>query len=177
MAVRYAILGLLSNGPLHGYEIKRRFEQQLSFAWSLDFGQLYRHLAKLEAEGLVEQERVAQEGRPDRKVYHLTPAGDAEFRAWLLRPPESGWNLHNEFYLKLALWQPEMDRTQLLPLIDAQIETYHRHKAEGVAVAEEVRTLGPAGELMLLLVDIGRRHSEVELAWLEELRQWALQQP
>lgn len=174
MPVRHAILGLLTSGPLHGYEIKKRFEQSLSFAWSLDFGQLYRHLAKLEEEGLVRLERVPQEGRPDRKVYHLTPQGEAAFRDWLRQPVESGWQLHSEFYLKLALWQHDMPRTQLLPLIDAQIEAYRGHKASGAAAAEVAKVACPSAEGMRRLIEIGQRHVDVELAWLEELRRWAM---
>jgi DNA-binding PadR family transcriptional regulator len=49
-----AILGLLSEQDLHGYELKRRLVDVLGLFSSLSFGSMYPALARLEAEGLVE---------------------------------------------------------------------------------------------------------------------------
>jgi DNA-binding PadR family transcriptional regulator len=38
-------------------------------------------------QGLVEMEKVPQEDRPDRKVYHITDSGRAELLDWLSGPP------------------------------------------------------------------------------------------
>ena len=48
-----AILGLLKEQELHGYELKKRLSEMLGFASRVSFGSLYPALARLEAEGAV----------------------------------------------------------------------------------------------------------------------------
>lgn len=86
MSLRHTILGFLSIQPLSGYDLKRYFDASVRHFWSADQAAIYRTLADLSAEGLVEQERVAQTTRPDRKVYHLTDPGRAALDAWLATP-------------------------------------------------------------------------------------------
>jgi DNA-binding PadR family transcriptional regulator len=66
MSLRQAILGFLSIRPLSGYDLKRTFDQSVRHFWSADQAAIYRMLGELEADGLVEYERIAQETRPDR---------------------------------------------------------------------------------------------------------------
>jgi len=53
MSLRYGILGLLTEEPLHGYEIKSRFETLLGGAWEVNIGQVYSTLQRLERDGLI----------------------------------------------------------------------------------------------------------------------------
>lgn len=69
------VLGVLQGTAMHGYEISRRIRQLSEAALSVGEGQLYPTLHKLERDGLVAAEWVPQEGKPARKVYHLTEAG------------------------------------------------------------------------------------------------------
>ena len=89
MSLRYTILGFLSIQPLTGYDLKRYFDASVRHFWSADQAAIYRTLGDLTAEGLVEQERVPQTTRPDRKVYHLTPSGLSALDAWLGTPAPS----------------------------------------------------------------------------------------
>lgn len=108
-----AILGLLGDGPLHGYEIRRRLRAQLGLAANVSFGSLYPALARLEAAqdvavvdpddhevaapatGSLSGERAAMRSRrlvPGRnrrskKVYRLTEQGAAHFAALLNATP------------------------------------------------------------------------------------------
>ena len=68
--VRSAILRLLAEEPLHGYEIIRRIEQNTDGAWKPSAGSVYPTLQLLADEGLV----TAQTAH-DRKVYALTDEG------------------------------------------------------------------------------------------------------
>ncbi len=86
MSLRYAILGFLTIRPLSGYDIKRFFDNSVRHFWSADQAAIYRTLADLESDQLVEHERVEQQTRPDRKLYHIMPAGVAELDAWLVSP-------------------------------------------------------------------------------------------
>ncbi|HLO99432.1 MAG TPA: helix-turn-helix transcriptional regulator [Fimbriimonas sp.] len=80
------ILAVLAEQELHGYEILKQIKQKSSDVLKFGEGQLYPALHKLESEGLVNAVWVPQEGKPDRKVYRLTPSGttelDVQRNAW-----------------------------------------------------------------------------------------------
>ena len=76
MDVKTLCLGVLTEGNKSGYEIKRCFEEAFSHFFVAGFGSIYPALAELSRAGLVTCENVEQEGRPDKKVYSLTPAGE-----------------------------------------------------------------------------------------------------
>lgn len=77
------LLGLLSTGPQHGYELKRAYDQRLPRAKPLAFGQVYATLGRLDRDGLVEQAGSDREGGPDRTLYALTDAGRSALAEWL----------------------------------------------------------------------------------------------
>src|SRR5213082_39981 len=81
--LRYIILGLLGARPMSGYDIKQAFDRALASYWNAGNSQIYTTLKSLSDAKLVEAEVIVQKSRPDRKVYHLTPAGQAELDRWL----------------------------------------------------------------------------------------------
>lgn len=101
--MRHAVLALLAQAPAHGYELKQAIEQLFGEAWPpLNIGQIYTTLGRLERDELVRSVHVAQEGRPDKRVYELTPSGREALHAWLHKPCESP-RLRDEFFMKLVL--------------------------------------------------------------------------
>ncbi len=87
MSLDYAILGFLNYHPYTGYDLKKIFDSSVRHFWPADQSQIYRTLTRLTEQNLVEMEKVAQEVRPDRKVYHITEAGRKELLDWLAGPP------------------------------------------------------------------------------------------
>src|ERR1700754_3734569 len=87
MDVRTICLGILTRGDATGYEIKKLFEdERYQHVVEASFGSIYPALNRLTEEGLVSVREEAQEKRPDRKVYSITPAGRSAFIASLLNP-------------------------------------------------------------------------------------------
>ncbi|MFD0837706.1 PadR family transcriptional regulator [Williamsia serinedens] len=86
MALEHAIMVSLAERPGTGYEIGRQFARSIGYFWSATHQQIYRTLKKLHVDGLVEMEDVAQDGRPDKKVYTLSAAGRDALRAWISDP-------------------------------------------------------------------------------------------
>lgn len=72
------ILAVLADHALHGYEISKRIRVQSQEVLKYGEGQLYPALHKLEEAGFVSAQWLPQEGKPDRKVYSLTQAGQDE---------------------------------------------------------------------------------------------------
>jgi DNA-binding PadR family transcriptional regulator len=79
-------LGFLSYKPHSGYDLKAVFDASVQHFWPADQSQIYRTLSRMEKKSWVEGEVIKQEDRPDRKVYHITPAGRNELREWLSAP-------------------------------------------------------------------------------------------
>lgn len=76
MDTKSLCLAVLSYGDRSGYEIKKAFEEgPFSHIQEIGFSSIYPALAKLLNDGLVTVTAHAQEGRPDKKVYSLTPSG------------------------------------------------------------------------------------------------------
>ena len=72
-------LGLLKEGPKHGYEIKRLIEEELFPFVGLKIKSIYYPLKKMETLGLIKKD-VGREGRwPEKYVYCLTPKGEKIF--------------------------------------------------------------------------------------------------
>lgn len=86
MSLRHAILGFLSFQPFTGYDLKKAFDRSVRHFWPATQSQIYRTLAELDADGLIEKEVVAREDRLDKKIYAITGAGREELRRWLAKP-------------------------------------------------------------------------------------------
>ena len=88
MDTKTLCLGVLSRGDASGYEIKKAFEEgPLSHIHEASFGAIYPALTRLDAQGLVACREMAQEKRPDKKVYSITEAGREALLGALMAPP------------------------------------------------------------------------------------------
>ena len=83
MALEHALLVALREQPASGLELAKRFERSIGHFWTATHQQIYRVLARMDADGWVEATTVNQSGRPDKKVYDVTSAGAEVLRAWL----------------------------------------------------------------------------------------------
>lgn len=86
---KFLILGLLSEEPLSGYEIKKIVDMRFSFFWSESFGQIYPQLKKLNEEGLIKEMSLeeSKNGKSIRK-YAITDDGIDSLKEWLKEPVE-----------------------------------------------------------------------------------------
>ncbi|WP_035992245.1 PadR family transcriptional regulator [Leptolyngbya sp. KIOST-1] len=86
MALSHAILSALTDRPCSGYDLAKQFDGSVGFFWHASHQQIYRELTKLEQQALVTAEAVPQAGKPDKKVYRVTEAGQATLRDWIAQP-------------------------------------------------------------------------------------------
>lgn len=119
MDVKTVCLGLLHFGEASGYDIKKHFEASFDHFFPSGFGSIYPALAALAAQGLAECKSVAQRGRPDRKVYRITPAGEAALRR-VLGSCEPGHRLRSEF-LALLYFADLVPPARVRELLDARM--------------------------------------------------------
>jgi DNA-binding PadR family transcriptional regulator len=71
-----AVLGLLADQPLHGYELKKRLSDTLGPLWGISFGSLYPALRRLERAGAIAETDAAEAGAIDSFVPTGSVSGD-----------------------------------------------------------------------------------------------------
>lgn len=122
-ATEYALLGLLLDGPSHGYDLTRQFaaDTELGKVCRLEMSMLYGLLKKLEKEGLLTGQDEPLGGHKTRRVVELTPAGRAEFEDWLAEPVQHNREIRFSFLVKLYFAR-QRSKELVLRLLDGQIE-------------------------------------------------------
>lgn len=91
--LEFAVLGLLAEGPAHGYELRRQLTEVLGPFRALSYGTLYPALKSLLGRDLIRQDAasVTTPGRRPRIVYALTVSGREHFEELLTGVDEGAW--------------------------------------------------------------------------------------
>jgi PadR family transcriptional regulator AphA len=175
----YALLGLLWNGPRHGYELHRFFasDQELGSICRLEQSQLYAFLKKLEHLGYLESTLEPQEGRPPRRVVGLSNTGRQVFRQWVEAPTPRPREVRLLFLLKLYFARSFGTGT-ILTLISRQIEACEAFLKKVADAPPNARpsassdnAAGQALQDFRVIVHQARMHQiEATIAWLKELQ-------
>ena len=98
-----AILTLITEQPLYGYQIEQVIEQRGMREWTeIGFSSIYYLLKKLEKKGLVEAQVEEVEGAPNRKVYTVTPAGELELHRAIIGALSEPEQQYSSFSLALG---------------------------------------------------------------------------
>ena len=119
----YAILGLLRERPMHGYEIARRFaaDLDLGLVLPLELSNVYALLKDLHEQGLIEGERQTVGARPPRTVWRLAGVAEERLLSWLGEPVGRLREVRSDLLVKLYFCRMISDRLTAA-LLDAQIE-------------------------------------------------------
>lgn len=109
-----AILGLLKERPMHGYELKKRLSYMLGHFWTVSYGSLYPALKRLERAGDIERAYSVREKTRHRNVYRITRAGENDFIKLLSDTVADNSFADNEkFDLRMAFFQYLEPETRL----------------------------------------------------------------
>jgi hypothetical protein len=183
-----AVLGLLKEQPLHGYELKKRLGETRGFLWGVSYGSLYPALRRLERDGSIEVvdepaprpvaatgslkgdlaaarragARPAKPSRRTRKAYRITPAGEQRFVELLLADDPHA-DEEKAFALKLAFcsYVPEAARIELLERRRAVLVT----RLERAGRTERA----PGDRYSRALFEHRTRSTQRDLEWVDEL--------
>jgi len=133
MALAEAILVCLTERPMSGYDLAKNFDASIGFFWRASHQQIYRELGRLREKGLVISEEVSQNGKPNRIIHTLTPAGKKAIRSWSTKPAKHP-SLKDDMLVKFyALENVDLDalKDQLTIRIEqhqTKLVKYHRIK-------------------------------------------------
>ena len=199
MSIRQAMLAILEQGPMYGYQLRAEFEQRTGETWPLNIGQVYTTLTRLERDGLVE---VVEEGSGDTDgsaghggvgdssgsdrshvSYRATEAGRDEVSTWFATPVPRSQPPRDELAIKLAI-AVTLPGVDVAGIIQRQrsatmtsLQDYTRLKRSGRAAAPQ----DPADLAWSLVLDALVFDAEAEVRWLDHcearLRRAAMERP
>ncbi|MBT0773655.1 PadR family transcriptional regulator [Kineosporia sp. J2-2] len=166
--IELMILGFLAEGPLHGYELRRRMEQLHGHTRTISDGTIYPAIKRLLAAGLLSERNEAGTGAARRKTLHLT--GDGRRRLEQILREADGHDITDSGRFNLVLTflsllpDPQQRREVLarrLAFLDQPASFFY--DGERPLRAEEVPDPYRRGLLL-----ISRATSKAERAWLRE---------
>ncbi|MBB6628081.1 PadR family transcriptional regulator [Nocardioides sp. KIGAM211] len=171
MSVKQALLALLEQGPMYGYQLRAEFEQRTGATWPLNIGQVYTTLTRLERDGFVEAvpEEDGGAGTSHGAIYRVTDAGRGEVAAWFTTPVERTQPPRDELAIKLALavTVPGVDVGRVIQqqrtATMAALQDYTRLKRGGRAAAP----VEPGDMAWSLVLDSLVFAAEAEVRWLD----------
>jgi DNA-binding PadR family transcriptional regulator len=162
-------MGLLAEEPLHGYEVKNRFEAMLGGTWEVNIGQVYTTLQRLERDGLVRP--VGERGDRGKLVYELSDRGREALDGWLGQPESGPQELREEIYVKLLL-AARLANGDLGPLLGRQKRAYLQRLRDLNRLEDRARKDGRKD--LARLVRGALLHTEADIKWIDELSEMAI---
>ena len=164
----YAILGLLTFGEMSGYDLKRMADQSIRyFFWSPASSQIYGELRRLTSLGYATEREVAQERRPNKRLYQITSEGQLILQEWLELPRVEPDILKSTFLLKLFFGSLTPQQT-----LTAQIEERRRQAQETLAQFRAIEEHIEGDEKFFfpyLTLKSGMANFQARLRWAENV--------
>ncbi len=162
-----AILGLLQESPMHGYELRKRLTGLLGAFRAFSYGSLYPALRRMQIDGLIAED-PAPDGtvrRRARRVYRLTDAGKQRFTELVADTgpqnySDDGFGVHLAFFNRT----PAEARMRILEGRRRQVEERREGLREAVA-----RASSSFDRYTSQLHQLGLESSEREVKWLNDL--------
>jgi len=191
-----AVLGLLKEQPLHGYELKKRLGETLGFLWGVSYGSLYPALRRLEAAGAIEivepaaptsapvptgsvtgdlaaarlrsvADRLTSGTRRTRKAYRITERGD-EMLVELLLADDERTDPDKAFALKLAFCR-HVPPSARLELLERRRAVLVERLRPSTGRGRTARGTSTPDRYLASLLEHRTRSVERDLEWIDEL--------
>jgi DNA-binding PadR family transcriptional regulator len=171
MSLAHAILGFLRQQPNTGYDLKtEQFDASVAHFWRADQAQIYRTLDKLAEQDWVESRIEIQTDRPNRKIYAITAAGEAELRRWLEEVQELP--IHREPFLVQLFFAGQLDDQAIIRQMQAQLAQHEavlqRYQEIHIPVDCPTPEERRAARLQQMTLDFGIRAEQTYIQWLKD---------
>jgi DNA-binding PadR family transcriptional regulator len=163
-----AVLGLLNESPMHGYELNKRLKGLLGPFRAISYGTLYPCLGSLQAAGYIVSDESASEAGPGRRkknTYKLTAEGKERLQEQLAEGGPSAWD-DESFGVRFAFFAQTDAETRLRILEGrrSRLEERQEHASSSMST-----TRGRLDRYTLELQRHGLESVEREVRWLNEL--------
>lgn len=181
MRFEYVLLALLAHRPYSGYDLRKWLETEGQFIRSrAHHSQIYRLLARMVDDGWVAFEVDPREGRPDAKVYRLTPRGREALLEWVRTPYEPTSRFQDPDFLARFGFTVPLDHEAALRLIETELVyrrdqiARNRDRDRTIRFEEALPELDQAlaQEAFDRMHLYGAASVDAWVAWLEDIRAW-----
>ena len=170
MSLEHAILGFVNEKPRSGYDLKKAFDSSVAHFWPANQSQIYRTLDRLTRAGMLEVQVIQQDGKPNRKVYHITESGLMELQDWLATPlPLTA--LRETFFIQFY-WANVISHDELVRLLEDKTLKHEARLKLYVETLKRFEETPPDGVwdkvLQPMIVEAGIAQEEAWLSWIEK---------
>jgi DNA-binding PadR family transcriptional regulator len=155
------VLGLLSEGPLHGYAVHSRIRDDLRGILHLPMNRLYALLRDMEASGLITGWDEQPSARPARRIFALSADGHSRFERWMREPCRAMREMRIDFPPKLyfALRRGPRDVAELV----------QTQRVACAAEIERITALPAADDFHRAVYELRLGQLRAALVWLDAL--------
>ncbi len=166
----FAVLGMLSFQPMSGYDLKQFADRSIGhFYWSPAKSQIYAELRRLKKAGLVTEQHVEQENRPDKRVYALTPSGREALAEWIDGSDYEKDVFKSNLMLRVffgASASPE----SLISLLKQNLESETEKLAQLEGMEQQCIASGPGHDTLFTLITIrgGIHFARASINWSQD---------
>lgn len=164
-SLEFALLGLLTQSPLHGYELRKRMGTIFGPFRALSFSVLYPQLRRMLDSGVIVESADESSSRRSRIVYAISDKGLARFSALTETVSPDTWE-DEGFEIRFAFFSPTSSKNRVRIL-----EGRHRRLKEKAEILRGELEKSPVGIDRYL--EEWRRHSlesaDREISWLEDM--------
>lgn len=172
MTIQYVILGFLSETPMTGYDLKKRFSDSEVFHWSGNNNQIYRALVELHNQQWVTLETQYQASKPPRKIYTISENGLRALKQWMLTPPDLP-QFRNGLLTQLT-WAdqlPSEEVGKLLAVYEEEVRVHSLMLREQVQRSSEAaRAAGQNDWFKIRIAEHWISFYDLERDWVRALR-------
>lgn len=163
-----SLLGLLTVGPMSGYEMRQMMGRSTANFWTESYGQIYPALKRMVKDGLATMEEQSKDGRA-KKVYKITGEGERRLRKWLgvETKPQAR---RNELLLKVFFGDQAL-RGSIAAQVIAERERCEAEveKFEATVLRMEMENARhPAMPYWRMAARCGIAHAKATIAWCDE---------
>ena len=164
-----AVLGLLHENPMHGYELRKQLNVVLGWSRVLSYGSLYPALKKMLRAGWITEHVTAHEpgvavSRRQRIVYEITPDGNDRFTQLVSEAGPATWEDDN-FDVRFAFFA-RTDRDIRLRILEGRRARLEERLAR---VRQQLALSQGADTYAVELQRHGLESVEHEVRWLSDL--------
>jgi len=161
-----AVLGLLNESPMHGYELNKRLKGVLGPFRAISYGTLYPCLNSLQSAGFITTDDSAAEvGKRKKTTYKLTAEGKERLQEQLAEGGPAAWE-DESFGVRFAFFAQTDAETRLRILEGRRSRLEERQENASSSISS---ARGRIDRYTLELQRHGLESVEREVRWLNEL--------
>lgn len=169
--LEYALLGLLKREKLTGYDLTKRFENNLVEFWHAKHSQIYPELKQLTEAGYVVYDIEISGNVLEKKVYSITPKGEEHFNNWIRQNTIELPSFKDEFKLKMFFCDL-LTKEEQIGLVTNELNLHQKklkHLKDNAKNYAEVPTYDKEALANYLVLQGGIKREEMYCSWLKEV--------